>query len=163
MFRFRTCQTQYQKVTMSSIIAGICSNRASGKRIVDRKKRFLKWEVMITGDLLSSERTGLCDFTYLLSCDHGYNIHPLFPHHLPEVMACVWQRPLGSNIVPFLSTYSNLGGKEQKIQSVPKISAVPVPFTQNSEQESPFDKNKSDRTQSLVFPSPFLKPINIKL
>lgn len=96
----------------------ICSNRVRGKRVVDRKNRFLEWKVMIRGDVLTSERTVFCDLTYLFSCDHGYNIHPLFPHHLPEVMARVWQRPLGSNVVPLLSTYSNLGVRRKKKNTV---------------------------------------------
>lgn len=79
-----------------------------------QKNRLLEWELTIIGDSLTSERTVLRDFTYLFSCDHGYNIHPLFPHHLPEVMARVWQRSLGSNVVPLFSTYSNLEVKKNK-------------------------------------------------
>lgn len=84
---------------------------------------------MIMGGLLTSEGAALCDFTYLFSCDHGYHIHPLFPHHLPEVMARVRQRPLGSDVVPLFSTYSNLGVRQKPNpkQSVPKLSGVSVP------------------------------------
>lgn len=74
---------------------------------------------MIT-DLLASERNVFCAFTYLLSCDHGYNIHPLLPHHLPEVVARVWQRPLGSNVVPLLSSYSDLGVRKIAHSQCPK-------------------------------------------
>lgn len=87
------------------------------------KNRLMEWEAMIMGDWLTSERSMFCDFTYLFSCDHGYNIHPLFPYHLPEVMARVWQRSLGSNVVPLLSAYSNLGWRKKKESKKKKVSA----------------------------------------
>lgn len=48
---------------------------------------------------------------YLLCGDHGDHIRSLLPHHLPEVMACVWQRPLSGDVVPFCPTNHHLETK----------------------------------------------------
>ena len=49
---------------------------------------------------------------YLLRGDHGDHVGSLFPHHLPEVMACVWQGPLSGDVVPFCPTNHHLETKE---------------------------------------------------
>lgn len=107
---------------------------------------------MITGDLLTSKRDISCDFTYLFSCDHGYNIHPLFPDHLPEVMARVWQRPLGSNVVPLLSTYRNLGVTETNQQTPKHHSQCP-----NSHQCLCQNYLLNKREHNKIFPPLFFR------
>lgn len=49
---------------------------------------------------------------YLLRGDHGDHICSLLPHHLPEVVARVWQGPLGGYVVPFRPTDHHLETKE---------------------------------------------------
>lgn len=49
---------------------------------------------------------------YLFGGDHGNHVCSLLPHHLPEVVACVWQGPLGGYVVPFCPTDHHLETKE---------------------------------------------------
>lgn len=49
---------------------------------------------------------------YLFRGDHGDHVGSLLPHHLPEVMARVWQGPLGGNVVPFCPANHHLQTKE---------------------------------------------------
>lgn len=49
--------------------------------------------------------------SYLLCRDHGDHVHPLLPHHLPEVMAGMWQGSLSGDVVPFRPTNHHLQGK----------------------------------------------------
>ena len=48
---------------------------------------------------------------YLLCSDHGDHVRSLLPHHLPEVVARVWQGPLSGDVVPFCPTDHHLEAK----------------------------------------------------
>lgn len=48
---------------------------------------------------------------YLLCSDHGDHVRSLLPHHLPEVVASVWQGPLSGDVVPFCPTDHHLEAK----------------------------------------------------
>lgn len=52
--------------------------------------------------------------THLFSSDHGDDGDALFPHHLPEVQACVRQGTLRGNVAPLLSTYCYLMRQETR-------------------------------------------------
>lgn len=42
--------------------------------------------------------------THFLCCHHSYNGNSLFPDHLPEILACILQRALCSNVIPLHAT-----------------------------------------------------------
>lgn len=56
---------------------------------------------------------------YLLCGDHGDHVCSLLPHHLPEVVARVWQGPLGGYVVPFRPTDHHLETKESTGERTP--------------------------------------------
>lgn len=56
---------------------------------------------------------------YLFCSDHGNHVCSLLPHHLPEVMARVWQGPLSGYVVPFCPTNHHLETKESKGEQTP--------------------------------------------
>jgi hypothetical protein len=64
--------------------------------------------------------------TYLLCSDHGDDVHSLLPYHLPEVVACVWQRSLSCNVVPFCPTNHHLKAKKSISKGTPRPEWSPV-------------------------------------
>lgn len=65
---------------------------------------------------------------YLLSGNHGDDVDPLLPHHLPEVGAGVGQRALGGNVVPLLPSDHHLGEAKPNTR-VNSLSMTIISFT----------------------------------
>lgn len=51
----------------------------------------------------------VCMCVYLLGCNHGDDVNPLLPDHLPEVGTGAGERALGGNVAPLLPSDHHLG------------------------------------------------------